>query len=806
MTSPTPRVPLGTKAQTLDRLRPRLTTATVLDQLTLTVAEWAADRDGCVRRIQSRYAGRRTVVRSSAACEDTATDSAAGVYDSVLDVVTDDPRAVADAVDAVVRAYERKPPEDGTDLGGFEILVQPMLRDVTMSGVVLSRELQSSGPYLVVNYDEGGRTDTVTAGAGDTQRVVRVHHGADPASLDAPLDAVVATLREVMDLTGEDDLDMEFAVSGGRVHVFQVRPLVAAGPAHAAADAYVRAALDGVKAVIRDRDRPRTGVYGSRTAYSDMTDWNPAEIIGTRPRPLAVSLYRRLVMKDVWREARRRLGYHDPAPHHLMVTLGGHPYVDIRNDFNSYLPADLGPELSHKLIDHYLDRLRAFPELHDKAEFDICATSLAFDFPEHERRMAEAGFDQGEIDRLRDCLRRLTTRVVRGGDGQFEEMRCRIVALTARRERTLAAAGDEHPLLVAETLLDDGAAYGTLPFSVVVRGAFIATAFWRSLLATGVISREEHDGFLTTVETVSTEFTADLDRHQRGALPREDFLARYGHLRPGTYDITVPSYRDAPDRYLAARRTHRETAAGGAPYVLPEAAKKAIQAKLDEFGFDFGADVLLDFVRETRVLRERYKFEFTKNLSHALDFLAEFGARHGLSRDDLSFLSVEDLLGQANRELTGADIDRLRLLAEHNREHHALQARIHLPDVITGLRDVEVIESQVRLPNFVTSRRTTAPAVAVSGLPEQPSVRALAGRVVLAENADPGYEWLFSHDIAGLVTKYGGAASHMTIRCAEFGIPAAIGCGEAAFERLLRAETITLDCAAGRVGPAHLVP
>ncbi|MFH8802648.1 PEP-utilizing enzyme [Streptomyces sp. NPDC017936] len=77
---------------------------------------------------------------------------------------------------------------------------------------------------------------------------------------------------------------------------------------------------------------------------------------------------------------------------------------------------------------------------------------------------------------------------------------------------------------------------------------------------------------------------------------------------------------------------------------------------------------------------------------------------------------------------------------------------------------------------------------------------------MLAENADPGYEWLFSHEIAGLVTKYGGAASHMTIRCAEFGIPAAIGRGEAAFERLVGAETITLDCAAGRVGPAHAVP
>ena len=48
----------------------------------------------------------------------------------------------------------------------------------------------------------------------------------------------------------------------------------------------------------------------------------------------------------------------------------------------------------------------------------------------------------------------------------------------------------------------------------------------------------------------------------------------------------------------------------------------------------------------------------------------------------------------------------------------------------------------------------------------------------MIESADPGYDWIFTHDIKGLITKYGGAASHMAIRCAEFNLPAAIGSGE----------------------------
>ena len=42
----------------------------------------------------------------------------------------------------------------------------------------------------------------------------------------------------------------------------------------------------------------------------------------------------------------------------------------------------------------------------------------------------------------------------------------------------------------------------------------------------------------------------------------------------------------------------------------------------------------------------------------------------------------------------------------------------------------------------------------------------------------------FSHNIAGLITQYGGTNSHMAIRCAELGIPAAIGIGDKRYENL----------------------
>ena len=62
-------------------------------------------------------------------------------------------------------------------------------------------------------------------------------------------------------------------------------------------------------------------------------------------------------------------------------------------------------------------------------------------------------------------------------------------------------------------------------------------------------------------------------------------------------------------------------------------------------------------------------------------------------------------------------------------------------------------------------------------------------------------DWIFSKNISGLITKFGGAASHMAIRCAELGIPAAIGCGEQLFESLQQANRVLLDCSSKLIIP-----
>ena len=70
---------------------------------------------------------------------------------------------------------------------------------------------------------------------------------------------------------------------------------------------------------------------------------------------------------------------------------------------------------------------------------------------------------------------------------------------------------------------------------------------------------------------------------------------------------------------------------------------------------------------------------------------------------------------------------------------------------------------------------------------------------MIISQADPGYDWLFSHNIAGLITQYGGANSHMAIRSAEIGLPAAIGVGEKLYEEISQASRLELDCLGQRI-------
>jgi phosphohistidine swiveling domain-containing protein len=133
-----------------------------------------------------------------------------------------------------------------------------------------------------------------------------------------------------------------------------------------------------------------------------------------------------------------------------------------------------------------------------------------------------------------------------------------------------------------------------------------------------------------------------------------------------------------------------------------------------------------------------------------------------------------------------------RLLAEADKgraEHEQIQL-IELPPLICSAEDFNVFLYPATQPNFVGTNVARGTCVDLSQSSDEQD---LAGKIAMIPQADPGYDWLFGRQIAGLITMYGGANSHMAIRAAEFGLPAALGVGETQYRTLAAAQSLELD-------------
>ena len=80
-----------------------------------------------------------------------------------------------------------------------------------------------------------------------------------------------------------------------------------------------------------------------------MPDWNPAEMIGIRPRPLALSLYQNLITDSTWAYQRDNYGYRNLRGFPLMQSFGGVPFIDLRVSFNSFIPKSLDEKYCRKI-------------------------------------------------------------------------------------------------------------------------------------------------------------------------------------------------------------------------------------------------------------------------------------------------------------------------------------------------------------------------------------------------------------------------------------------------------------------------
>ena len=390
-------------------------------------------------------------------------------------------------------------------------------------------------------------------------------------------------------------------------------------------------ALADVARKVELLSRPHPYLHGNRAIFGVMPDWNPAEMIGLRPWPLSLSLYRELITDAIWAYQRDNYGYKNLRSFPLLVSFHGLPYIDVRVDFNSFIPRDVSDDLAGRLVNYYIDRLLAEPHLHDKVEFEIIFSCYTLDLPKRMARLAENGFSPEDLAELSSALRRLTNRIMHGETALWRRDRAKIDLLAQRIPINLER-GDrqDQPHLLADRGLQAirHAALRRSGAGGLHRGsdAPVLRGGGRSRCRReGDIHGERRYRRVAHRAEISRNFRRQTSWRATATSGRGPTTScrRATTRRP----ISISTGR-VPGRRRPRRRASRSRSSSCA----------SIEQLLKEHELDIDVLSLIEFIKAGIEGREYAKFVFTRSLSDALSLIRQLGEEHGLSAEDCAFL------------------------------------------------------------------------------------------------------------------------------------------------------------------------
>ena len=150
-------------------------------------------------------------------------NSYAGFFESVLNVKSNKLSLIESAINKVFGSYKKN-----NSLKKSEVIVQLMIKNVSMSGVIFTKDINTGAPYYVVNYDdETGRTDTVTAGTDYNNRSLYIYRNSKKhLKSKKRFVKLINAVKEIEKVTNSKNLDIEFATDfSNKVFIFQIRPI-----------------------------------------------------------------------------------------------------------------------------------------------------------------------------------------------------------------------------------------------------------------------------------------------------------------------------------------------------------------------------------------------------------------------------------------------------------------------------------------------------------------------------------------------------------------------------------------------------
>ena len=768
-------------------------------------------REELVRFWEEHLEGQKVIVRSSGVGEDGSEASYAGLMDSFPDVSN------ADELEQAVKACwasawsERSLSYQfarGLRLRGMGVIVQRQI-DSSVSGVLFTRAPSASeellGEYV---YGAGG---ALVSGRADPGRFslrrsdlsgLRTTTPPD-SDRNAPLsEAQLAELGRVgLELEerfgGPQDIEWTLDPEGS-LHLVQSRPITVQGP--------------------------------------ERVVWSNANVNENFPGPVTPFLYSvasvgyEFYFRNLGRAfgvSKRRLDAADNAFRNIIGVHGARIYYNVTNVHRVLRAVPFGEWLTRS-FDGFVGTRRDGAEgvasvekdsrLRQAVELAWICVKTSWLYVGIDRRVREF---EGTVDRFAS-----EWHPDRLGDRSLRELRCALRAfLDIRRFRWLGASLADAAAMVTSGALKSILGNDERRLGDLLKGlpdlvsAQPALELWE--LSRRVRKDPALEALFRTVDGgVILRALKEEERFVPFRRSFESYLERWGFRCSGELMMTVPSFREKPERLLDLLKPYVASDARAPRETLDnEAARRLEATERGRAQLDRKKSLvfprLLSWTHRSIALRERARLKQALLYSGCRRIVLAIGeklvAQGTLEhRDAALFLSWQEL----DRFLSGSEMfpARIREQIAMRRQEHERLGRVEPPEHFVlpagGYLDVNALEQESNEEDDADPHtlmgigagtgKVRGPAAVLADVAECKRLR--GGDVLVARQTDPGWGPAFPL-IKGLVLERGGLLSHGAILAREFGIPSVVGVKDA-MRLITDGRSLEVD---GDLGRVHLV-
>ena len=742
-------------------------------------------------------------IRSSFILEDHQNYSLAGKFDSFIKV-KNSKKNINFFTKDLINQYKKFTSKKKYYLNSH-VIIQEFVKDSICSGVVTNYSISDGAPYYTINYDDtSNSTSSVTSGSKDSFRVLYVSRGNLRKLRSKKFLFLIRAVQQIENKYKDQSLDIEFAIDKKlNVNILQARPI-------SKKIKWKKINKEKINTFLKYSEKKYKKInkknfkYGKKGVFGLMPDWNPAEIIGFHPHLFSYSLYKYLVTNDAWAKAREEMGYKNILNYPLMYSFSGKPYIDTRLSFNSLLPKNINNNLGRKITTYWTNSLIKKPYYHDKIEFEITENCFHFKLTKVIKKNYSFLSQKEKIFFL-ESLRTLTNNIVSNYFRDFESYSKKIIFLEKMRinniSRYLNSKNDE--IFYSRKIMDLCRENGIIPFAKFARNAFIAKKILISFVELNILKKNTYAKILKKLKTISHDYINDKKNLSLKKINKEFFIKKYFHLRPGSYDILSERYNSKLLKNELKDNEIKKILNLDLKNINNLLSKKeiiSIDKILKKNHFSINCKSLINYCINSMKLRENSKFLFTRSLSDSIELIKIWSKKNNADSfiQDLSLKNIFKTSKLRTKKLKRSEIYKKYYKNNKLREYYKL---IKLPYLIVSKDDFYVSSVLLSKPNYITEKIIDGDLIKLDNQSDKINLK---GKIIAIENADPGYDWIFSHKIKGLITKFGGVNSHMSIRCEELNVPAIIGFGEDNFSKINNGDKININCKLEKVNFENL--